>query len=170
MEYLSLGTIIDSFGIKGQLKVYSTTTQASKRYKKGSIVFLCDKFNNRQEFEVESYRSSKGFDFVKLKNIDTPEEAIKYKGFEIHIIKDKNDLEVGYYYFDDLLNCSLYDQDDKYIGKIIRIEEFPAQITLRAIRENGKQFFVPFVKQFIKNVDIDNKKISINVIEGMLWK
>ena len=86
----------------------------------------------------------------------------------MQVIKDNNDLEVGYYFYSDLIGCAILDENKEVLGIVKNVEEFPAQITLRVKRNNGKDFFVPFVKQFIKNVDIDNKKIYIEVIEGML--
>ena len=81
MEYLSLGKITGAFGLDGTLKVFSTTNMGEKRYKKGSIVFLLDEENNQYiEYKVLSYRHNGLFDFVKLENIDTPEEAISKKG------------------------------------------------------------------------------------------
>ena len=62
----------------------------------------------------------------------------------------------------------IIDKDNKEYGKVKEVEEFPAQITLRVSRRNGKDFFIPFVKDFIRQVDIQNKKIIVNIIEGML--
>ena len=169
MEYLSLGKIIDSFGLDGTLKVYSTTDNQKLRYKKGNKLFLYNEQENSSiQVTVVSYRSSGNLDYVKFEEITSPEQGKEYKGFEIHTIKDANDLKVGYYFYSDLVGCVILDQDNNVLGKVSKVEEFPAQLTLRVRRENGKDFFVPFVKQFIKKVDIENKTISINVIEGML--
>ena len=169
MEYLSLGKIIDSFGLDGTMKIYSTTDNAKLRYKKGNHLFLYSESDDKHiEVKVLSYRSSGSLDYVKFEGIDNPEKAKEYKGFEIHTIKDRNDLKVGYYFFSDLVDCVIVDQNNNILGKVIKVEEFPAQLTLRVKRENGKEFFVPFVKQFIQSVDVEKKKIHINLIEGML--
>ena len=168
MEYLSLGKIIDKFGLDGTAKVYSTTNNAKLRYKKGAKVFLYNESTDeRKEAIIESYRSSGQFDFVKFKDL-TVNDIEQIKGFEIQIIKDRNDLEVGYYFYSDLIGCEIVDKDQRVLGIVSKVEEFPAQITLRVKRNKEKDFFVPFVKQFIVNVDVDNKKITINVLEGML--
>ena len=168
MEYLSLGKIVDKFGLDGTVKVYSTTNNAEKRYKKDATVFLYDeKTNRREEYKVESYRKSGMFDFVKLKGFDA-NKAEESKGLEIHVIKDISDLEVGYYFYSDLVGCKVIDSKQNVLGIVKNVEEFPAQITLRVKRDKEKDFFVPFIKQFIRNVDIENKKIEINVLEGML--
>ena len=169
MEYLSLGTIIDSHGLDGTLKVFSSTNYAEERYQEGNHVFLYDpKTQERKEYTVVDYRPNGRTDLVTLKEITTPEDAKKFKGFEIQIIKDRNDLEEGYYFYSDLRGCTIIDKDGKEYGIVKEVEEFPAQITLRVKRNNGKDFFVPFIKQFILNVDIDNKKITVDIVEGML--
>ena len=171
MEYLKLGTILDSFGLDGTIKVYSTTNNKKMRYKKGTHIFLYNPNNeSREEYEVISFRTTGQFDFVKLNGVSTPEKEKKFKGFEIHTIKDRNDLDVGYYFYSDLEGCNVLNGEKEILGKVSKVEEFPAQITLRVQRKGKPDFFVPFIKQFIINVDIENKEIIINVIEGMLWK
>lgn len=169
MSYLKIGKIIDSHGLDGTFKVFNTTDSPKKRYAKGNKVYLYNESTDeRLELTVERFRLSGQIAFVKLEGIDNPESAKEFKGFEIHTIKDRNDLEVGYYFYEDLVGCEIIDQNKNELGKVSKVEEFPAQITLRVKRSNGKDFFVPFVKQFIKKVDIDAKKIHIEVIEGML--
>ena len=169
MAYLKIGKIIDSHGLDGTFKVFNTTDSPKKRYAKGNKVYLYNETTDeRIEMTVASFRLSGQIVFVKLEGINNPEDAKAFKGFEIHTIKDRNDLQVGYYFYDDLAGCTIIDQAKNELGKVIKVEEFPAQITLRVKRQNGKDFFVPFVKQFIKKVDIENKKIYIEVIEGML--
>lgn len=169
MEYLSLGTIIGPFGLDGTIKVFSTTDNAQKRYKPGKTVLLYDgKTGQHTQYVVISSRSSGRFDFVRLEGIKTPEEVALLKGQEIHAIKDRSDLEVGYYYFSDLVGCKVLDEKENVLGEVSAVEEFPAQITLRVKRKNDKDFFVPFIKQFIVKVDVENKLIFINVLEGML--
>ena len=60
------------------------------------------------------------------------------------------------------------DENGQEVGVVKEVEEFPAQLTLRVKRAGKEDFFVPFVKAFIKRVDINKKEIEINIIEGML--
>ena len=168
MEYLSLGTIIDSFGLDGTAKVFSTTTNAKQRYKKGSKLFLSKSGNDLFEVTVDHYRENGRFVFVKFSNINVKEEIEQYKGFEILVEKNTSDLKVGYYFYSDLVGCSIIDKERNELGKVSKVEEFPAQLTLRVKREKKPDFFVPFIKQFIINVDIEKKEIMVEVLEGML--
>lgn len=169
MEYLSLGKIVDSFGVDGTVKIYSTTSFGEKRYKKGSIViFYNPQTDERKEYNVVKYRHSGFFDFVKFEELNTPEEVKEMKGFEIQVIKNNKDLDKDTYFYSDLRGCKVVDESNKELGVIKEVEEFPAQITFRVSRKNDKDFFVPFIKEFVKDVNIDEKIVTIHVIEGLL--
>lgn len=169
MEYLNLGNIVDSFGIDGTVKIYSTTSFGEKRYKTGSKVFLYNpQTKEYKELEVVKYRHSGFFDFVKFVELNTPEEVKELKGFSIQVIKDNKDLKKDEYFFSDLKGCKVVDENNNELGTVKVVEEFPAQVTLRVGRKNKQDFFVPFIKEFIKEVNIDEKIIIIHVIEGLL--
>ena len=168
MEYLALGKIIDSFGLDGTLKIYSTTNMGKMRYQKGNKVYLFDEQNKEYvPYTVLNYRHNGNLDFVKLEEIATKEDAFAKKGQNIYVVKDNKDLAPNTYFYNDLEGCEIVGNNGKLLGKVVKVEEFPAQITLRVAFKN-KNYFVPFISPFIKNVDIENKKIEINEIEGLI--
>ena len=168
-EYLLLGYITDAFSLDGTFKVLSKTDFAEKRYQKGKEIFLYHaNTKQRMTVVVESYRKGGQFDFVKVQGINSKEEALEFKGYEIHALKDYQIVDKDTYYYVDLVGCKVLDENNKELGVVSVVEEFPAQLTLRVSRKGQSDFLVPFVKAFIKNVDIVNKKIVINVIGGML--
>ena len=168
-EYLLLGYITDAFSLDGTFKVLSKTDFAEKRYQKGKEIFLYQK-NTKQRMTVvvENYRKSGQFDFVKVQGINSKEEALEFKGYEIHALKDYQIVDKDTYYYVDLVGCEVLDEKASVLGIVSQVEEFPAQLTLRVKRESQPDFLVPFVKAFIKSVDIVKKKIVINVIGGLL--
>lgn len=169
MEYLLLGYIVGSFSLDGTIKILSKTDFADIRYQEGNTIFLYSpKTKERLPMTVISYRSNGQFDFVKVSEINSPEEAESYKGYEVHVEKDYKNMEKGTYYFVDIVGCKVYDENDKLLGEVSQVEEFPAQLTLRVKRKGQPDFLVPYVKAFIRSVDIDKKKIVINVIGGLL--
>ena len=169
MEYLSLGKITDAFGLDGTLKIYSTTNMGEKRYQKGATVYLLDVENNEYiPFNVLNYRHNGLFDFVKLETIENIEAALSKKGQEIFVEKNVKDLDKDTYFYSDLRGCKIIDKNGNNLGIVKEIEEFPAQITLRVSRQGKPDFFVPFIEVFIAKIDIKNKEITINVMEGLL--
>ena len=169
MEYLLLGFVIDSFSLDGTVKILSKTDFANLRYQKGNTVFLYNaKTKERLPMTVVSYRSNGQFDFVKVEEVNSPEEVQTYKGFEVQVEKDYKNMEKDTYYFVDIVGCEVLDENGQVLGIVSQVEEFPAQLTLRVKRKGQPDFLVPFVKAFIRSVDIDSKKIVINVIGGLL--
>ena len=168
-EYLLLGYITDAFSLDGTFKVLSKTDFANKRYQKGTEVFLYNpKSKERLTVTVESFRNNGQFDFVKVKDVDSKEAALEFKGYEIHALKSYDVVDKDSYYFVDLVGCKVLDEKGQEQGVVSQVEEFPAQLTLRVKRNGKDDFFVPFVKAFIRRVDINKKEIEINIIEGML--
>ena len=168
-EYLLLGYITDAFSLDGTFKVLSKTDFADKRYQEGKEIYLYQaNTKQRMTVVVESYRSSGQFDFVKVQGINSKEEALEFKGYEIQALKDYDNMDKDTYYFVDLVGCKVLDEKGQELGVVKEVEEFPAQLTLRVKRAGKEDFFVPFVKAFIRRVDINKKEIEINVIGGML--
>ena len=171
MEYLSLGVIKDSFGLDGTLKIYCTSSMSEKRYQPGNKVFLFNPLTKQKEEKtVVAFRHSGLFDFVKLEGIDNPEDAKALKTYEIHVEKNRKDLDKDTYFYSDLRGCKVLDQNNNGLGTVKEVEEYPAQLTLRVARKGKPDFFVPFIKQFIIDINIENKVIIIEKIEGLLWK
>ena len=166
MEYLKLGKIIDTFSLDGSVKIFSTTNNQDIRFKKGKKIFI-QIDNDYKEVTINSYRHSPKGDILHFEEITNVDEALLYKGKELFVIKDIKDLKEGYYFFTDLIGCEVLSQG-KSVGKVIDVEEYPAQDTLRVKANNGKEFFVPFVKAFIKSVNIESKQIEVLLVEGML--
>ena len=168
-EYLLLGYITDAFSLDGTFKVLSKTDFANQRYKEGNEIYLYQpNTKQRMTVTVESFRSNGQFDFVKVQGINSKEEALEFKGYEIHALKDYKNMDKDTYYFVDLVGCKVVDGKGQDLGIVRQVEEFPAQLTLRVKRNGKEDFFVPFIKAFIRRVDINKKEIEINVIGGML--
>lgn len=165
MNYLKTGKILKTVALKGEVKLFSTTHFAAQRYKIGNTVYCY--FNNEYiPLNVKKYRNQNGFDFLVFKDLEDINLVEKYVGCEIFIKKEETKLEKNQFFFDDLLNSKVY-EDEKYLGIAIEIKEYPAQNVLIVQKENGKTFMIPYVSAFIKDVDINNKIIKVKLIEGM---
>lgn len=163
-----LGVIVKSFGIKGEVKVHSNTDFAKERYKKGNQVSLVSPINNNKiTVTINSYKSQKDMDIVSFVGYETPEVVEKFIGYQVIIDKPTKSLKDGLYYYADLFNCEVF-YNDKKIGTVIDLFDCGNTKTLRIKRENKKDLLYPFIERFIANVDVENSRIDINPIEGML--
>ncbi|MCD8204940.1 MAG: ribosome maturation factor RimM [Coprobacillus sp.] len=168
MELVVLGKITKIRGVNGEFKVLSSTFFGKKRYKKGNKIYIGSDENSLRELTVKAHHTIDKFDYVTTEEILTTTEAEKYIDMNVYAAKDDIHLDKDEYFFGDLEKCDVYDEEGNRLGHVTNVEEFPAQITLNVEKENKETFYVPFVDEFIKNVDIENKSIIIHVIEGLL--
>lgn len=164
MDFVRIGEIINTFGIKGELKVDSCSDFIKDRYKSESTIYISDKY---LPFTVESYKLHKGFIMLKLKGLDNINDVLKFKGETIYkSIEDIDNLKDGEYYFKDLRNLDVY-VEDKLVGKVMQVEKGVGYNFLR-IKKDKEEVLVPYLKQFVLNVGLDKKRIDIVKMDGLL--
>lgn len=167
MEQVKLGTIVNVRGLKGEVKIYSSSSFSSIRYKKGSKVTLKNEFDSK-ELTVAHHGFSNPFDFVIFDEIDNVDDANKLRGYDVLVNVDTlPKLGKDIYYFYQLIGMKVIDQNNNELGVVKAIEDNTAHNILR-IKTNDKDVLVPFVKAFILNVDVENKVIKINKMEGLI--
>ena len=170
MKYLQLGIILKTKGLKGEVKVKSTTDFANVRYKKKNKVYLYnEKTKDLKEVHVASYNFNQGFDYVSFEEFLDIDQITPFIGYQIVVDKDEQPaLKKDNYYFADLIDSEVFDKERGLIGKVTKVEEFSANETLRIKLASGKDLLLPFVKAFIIKVDVANKRIDVELIEGMI--
>ena len=166
MGYVTIGKILNTFGIKGELKVDVYTDFPEDRFQKGSTVYIGDDY---LPFKVASHREHKGFMLLLLENNEDINLVEKFKG--MYLYKSKDDikpLQDGQYYFSDLKDLDVYADDEK-IGKVLNVESGLRNNNLRVLKaEDNKEYLIPFIPVFIKKVNLEERRIDINRIEGLI--
>ena len=165
MEYVKVGHIVNTFGIRGELKVESLSDFTELRFRVDQELFI-KKGSNYDSVIVKSVREHKGFLLVLFRGLENINLVEKYKDCDIYIHRRYvQALPVGEYYFFELAGCDVY-HDNMKIGNVTEVED--GYQTVLRITTDDKEFLLPYVPAFIKNVDVPNKRIDIDVIEGML--
>ncbi len=166
MEYVTIGKIVNTFGIRGEVKVDSYTDFEKERFKKDSTVYIGEE---HLPLQVAGYRQHKGFLLVCFKDHEDINLIERFKGKMIYKSKeDIKPLKKGEYYFSDLMGLNAY-VEGKCVGKVLRVEEGLVANNLRIRKEeDGKEYLVPFLPVFIENVDLEEKRIDIIKMEGLL--
>lgn len=169
MEWIKIGKIINTHGIKGELKIESWSDFDQDRYQKGNTIYVLHE-ETPAPFTVQSFRKHGGFSLVSFAEIKDINEAEKYKNDEVMIEESaRKELTDGHYYRNEIEGLDAFDENGSRIGVVTAVEETKgAQNNLRIQRENQEDALVPFVPLFIKDVDLEKKKITIHVIEGLL--
>ena len=166
-KYFEIGQIVNTNGLKGVVKVKPFTDDI-KEFETFKNIYL-QKKAELVEFKIESVRYAKNMVFLKLKGIDTIEEAESLRNFYIKVDRDAlPELEENSYYIVDLLECNVVTIDGENLGKMDDIFNTGSNDVYVVKNEEGKQILLPAIKEVIKDVDIPNKKITVKLMEGLI--
>lgn len=167
-EYFEIGQIVNTSGLKGFVKVKPFTDDITRFKKLKTIYILINK--ELQEFTIEDVKYVKNMVLLKLKGIDTIDEAERYRNFYIQINKkDAPKLEKDSYFIADIEECKVYEQDtNKYLGIVTEVFPTGSNDVYVVKSEDGREILIPAIKSVIKEVDIDNKKITVKLLEGLI--
>ena len=166
---LKVGKIVNTHSLKGEVKVISSTDFEEERFKKGSKLLITRGNQLIREVIVESYRNHKNFLLVKFEGIDSVEEAEKLKNLQIKIDSDEvEELEENEFYFHQIIGCQVFDENDRNLGEIIDILTPGANDVWVIKGEEGKEILIPYIEDVVKQIDITNKKVNIEVMEGLI--
>lgn len=168
MNKVIVGKIVNTCGLKGEVKVINASDFVSQRYKKNNILIASNEDNSINTYlTISSFRKNDKFIYLKFKEINTIEEALNLK--ECYLMVDGDELkkinEDTFYYFQ-LLKMNVYYNGEK-IGVIKEISNNGAQDLLR-IKGASVNFLVPFVDTFIEKIDEEKKEIVLKNLEGLL--
>ena len=161
MEYINIGKIVTTHGIKGEIKIISNFDYKKEAFKVRNKIYIG---KEKIEEEIQSYRVHKNYDMITLKGYDNINQVLKYKNN--HIFINKSDLIIDGYLDTDYIGLEVY-MNNKMIGRIKNIIKIPNN-SLFEIENEEKEFYVPNNKDLIEKIDIKNKKIFIKYIEGLI--
>lgn len=160
---IKVATIINTHGLKGECKLYLHTDDAKHRFKKGRILY----FSDGKALTVIGYREQKGFGYCRFSEIETIEQAEALKTKDLFIKKSElPKLKEGQYYYHELMDCSVVNENDEDLGKVIDILETGANLVLR-VSDEKNSFLLPFVDAFVLTVSVNDKRITIREMEGL---
>lgn len=164
-NYISIGKIMNFFGIKGEAKIGFDNLNLIKNAKK---VFLLDDVS-KKELNIVTTRFHKNFAIVKFKEINDINDLLNFKGQRLFIEKNEavKTFSKDEFLIKDLIGCKVF-QDDCNIGTVESVSCSISQDLLNIKNDLGQISSVPFVQEFFPIVDIKNKKIIIKPIEGLL--
>ena len=166
MEGLLVGKIVNTFGIKGQLKVKVYTDFIEDRFEKGNTIYLGDDY--AISLVIEKSQIHKGMLLLKFVELDNINDVIKYRDKNLYVDKALvSELEDGFY-FHELIAMEVFDTENNLIGVVKGVEETNAHNNLRIIKSDNTTCLIPYVDAFIIVVDNNLNKIIVKLIEGLI--
>ena len=168
-KYISVGKILNFHAIKRDAKVGFSKNQQDF-FMSLDTVYLKDK-QNYIPLEIESVKPHKSILIVKFKDIDSINDILQYKGHLLFVEETviRENLDEDEFLIDELVGLDVLDNNDgSKLGFVIGVSNNGAS-DLISVKTNSKKIcLIPFVKAIVPVVDIQNKKIMINNLEGLL--
>lgn len=166
-QYFEIGQIVTTNGVRGFVKVKPFTDDI-KRFSKLKTVFVTI---NKElvEFEIEEVKYLNSMVLLKFKGINSIEEAEKLRNYYLKIHrKDAVKLPKNSYFIVDLIGCEVFTVQDELLGKVEDVFSTGSNDVYVIRNEIGKQILIPAISSVVKDVDINNRKIVVELIEGLL--
>ena len=160
MDFVYIGKIVNTHGIKGEVRILSDFKYKEDVFKKGNFLYIG---KEKTKEELTSYRVHKNYDMVTFAGLNDINDVLKYKGKNVFINRDEYNFD-GILY-QDLIGLDVY-ENNKCIGKIEDVMKSSAHPILKIV-ENDEIKYIPYVDEFILNVDLENKKVEVKLIEGL---
>lgn len=158
-EFLECGEIVNTHGIKGEVKISPWCDSPAFMSKIGRY------FVNGKEFKVLSTRIQGEMLYARLEGVDDINAAMTLKGKKLLIKRSDAPLEEGSYFLSDALGAEVIDEKLGPIGTLADFLELPGGRVF--IVRGEKEHLIPDVPEFIKKVDVDSGVINVALIDGM---
>ena len=165
-QFLQVGVISSTHGIRGEVKVFPTTDDPA-RYKKLKKVLL-DTGKERLELELQSVKFLKQFVIVKFKGIDNINDIEKYKGKSL-LVPREDGVPLGRdeYYIADMIGMEVFVGDERF-GVIKDVMETGANEVYIIDSDMHGEVLIPAIRQCVIDVDVEDKKMQIRLMDGLI--
>lgn len=167
----NVGVIVNTHGIRGDLKILSKTDFPEERFARGNELFMVNEQTNEQiKVVVESYREQKGMFYIHLNGFNHINEVEKYKGWVLKITEDQQgELDDGEYFYHQIIGCEVVTDEGEELGTITDILSPGANdVWVVKPHSKGKEILLPVIDPVILNVDVKQKKVLVHIIEGLI--
>lgn len=166
-KLLQVGVITSTHGIRGEVKVFPTTDDP-KRFKKLKQVIL-DTGKEKRDLEVESVKFFKQFVILKFKGIDNINEVERYKRCPLLVTRDHAvPLQEDEYFIADMIGMQVVTEDGAVFGTLKDVIETGANDVYIIESSEQGEVLVPAIKECILDINIEEQKMQIHLMDGLI--
>ncbi|MGG6311253.1 ribosome maturation factor RimM [Paenibacillus macerans] len=167
---LSVGKIVNTHGIRGELKVLLQTDFPEVRFApKTRLLLLHQESGERLTVTVEASRPYKQMYIVKFAEFSNINEVEKFKGRDLKVSKEETvELPENEYYFHEIIGCRVVSDEAEELGEIVEILRPGANDVWVVKLPSGKQLLLPVIEDVVLDVNVKEKLVKVHVMEGLL--
>ncbi|ETT85833.1 ribosome maturation factor RimM [Viridibacillus sp. FSL R5-0477] len=170
MEWYNVGKIVNTHGIRGEVRVISQTDFPEERYVVGEQIALFKKDSKKPlRLTIASARAHKNFILLTFEGYPNINDVEDFRDGILKVSeKQLSELADDEYYYHEIIGCTVFDEEGTEIGQVKEIFETGANDVWTLKGVNGKDQYIPVIDDVIKEIDVDEKKIIIHVMDGLL--
>ncbi len=167
MEKSLLGKLVNTHGIKGEVKIHTNVKNAPFYLQPDEVIYI-EYRNEMLEFKIVNHRIHKKMNMVRFEGITDINEVEKYKGCQVYYIADDYEevLEEDEVFVGDLIGCEVKTTDGETLGEVVEVFNMGSSDILRV--KGNRDCLIPYINSIIVEEDFDNKVIVIELIEGLI--
>ncbi|KIL44863.1 ribosome maturation factor RimM [Jeotgalibacillus soli] len=169
-KWFNVGKIVNTHGIRGEVRVISRTDFPDERYVPGNVLFLF--LANKDEpisLTIKSHRKHKNFDLLQFEGYDNVNQVEPFREGMLKITEEQmGTLDDHEFYYHEIISCLVVTTEGEEIGEIKEILSPGANDVWVVKGKDGKEVLIPYIESVVKKVDVDKKVVTIEVIEGLL--
>jgi len=167
---LTVGKVVNTHGIRGELKVWPETDFPGERFRPGAELLLVAPDDSRAiPLTVAGARPQKNMYIVRFQEFDNINQVERFKGWSLKVPAEKRAaLQPNEYYFHDIIGCRVVTEEGEPVGVVTEILRPGANDVWVVKREGGKTAYLPYIADVVLDVDVAERKVTIRVMEGLL--
>lgn len=167
-QMFDVGKIVNTHGVRGEVRVMRIT-DFEERFAIGETLYLIKENESPLALTIAGHRKHKQFDLLRFKGLDNMNDVEFFKGAHLKITKDQlTELAEGEYYHYEIIDCMMYTIKGEEIGKVIEVLSPGANDVWVVKSSTGKEVLIPFIKNVVKEINVEEKRVIIEPMEGLL--
>ena len=172
MEWFNVGRIVNTHGVRGEVRVLSTTDFEEQRFAVGNKLAAFKKNDKKPTWvTIESVRRHKNFILLTFEGFYNINLVEPFKEGLLKVSKDQlaeDELQENEYYHFEIKDCEVFSEEGERIGVVTDILSPGANDVWEVKDAKGKKHYIPYIEDIVKEVNVEEKKIIIHVMEGLL--
>lgn len=161
-DFVFIGKIVNTHGIKGELRLLSKFSFKERVFKKGVTIYIG---RDKLKEVITGYRKHKCFDMITLEGYTNINDVLKYKGALCYVLREDLNFNNNEYLDEDLVGLPVI-LNGKVVGEVIEVEHMSEKNAVLWVLYKKERVAVPFVSEFVK-VDISKKEVEVFPIAGL---
>lgn len=168
-EFYNVGKIVNTQGLKGEVRIISKTDFSEERYKVGNVLFLFQDGKQPIKLTIKTHRKHKNFDIVSFEGHPSINDIEKYRDGILKIpAADLHDLPDNEFYYHEIIGLEVVDETGTTMGKIKEILSPGANDVWVVQRPGAKDALIPYIESVVKTIDLENNQVHVEIPEGLL--